>query len=357
VKIRGEYVTHVKAATTAAELHDALQQAIELEHATIPTYLTSLFSIKPGQNPAAAHVLRSVVNEEMLHMSIAANVLNAIGGNPRMSHPGFIPVFPGPLPMGIGDGLIVTLEKLTRGHVQDVFMAIEEPDHPLDFNVREPSAGPLLAAAAPPPANAQYATIGDFYTALIAQIAELGQGIFTGNPARQVVDNTWFPADQMFPIKTVDDATRALTVIIDQGEGTRLDPDDGDGEPAHYYRFAEIVYARRLVKDPKDPKGWSYSGAPVPIDPAGVWNLYPNAKSVDYAPGSLVRVTSDQFNYSYTSLLASLEETFNGNPAGLKASLAVMFELNLLAGKLVSFPIPGTDFVGAPTFEYTPIPV
>ena len=94
LKIRSELVAGVRAAKSAKDLYEYLQGAIELEHATIPLYLTAAFSIKPGFNREARAIIISVANQEMLHMSIAANVLNAIGGRPVMDQPGFIPLFP-----------------------------------------------------------------------------------------------------------------------------------------------------------------------------------------------------------------------------------------------------------------------
>jgi len=46
---------------TLPGLHCALQQAIELEHATLPTYLYALYSIKPGKNQNIASLLLSVI--------------------------------------------------------------------------------------------------------------------------------------------------------------------------------------------------------------------------------------------------------------------------------------------------------
>ena len=36
-------------------------------------------------------------------MTIGCNILNAVGGTPGLNEPGFLPRYPGPLPMGIGD--------------------------------------------------------------------------------------------------------------------------------------------------------------------------------------------------------------------------------------------------------------
>jgi len=353
LKLKPELVAGVRAAEHKEDLYQYLQNAIELEHATIPLYLTAAFSIKSGFNAAARGIIVSVANQEMLHMSIAANILNAIGGHPEMDQPGFIPLYPGPLPMNVHEGLTASLQKVTRGQVYNVFMTIEEPERPIKLRVKQVT---MLTAApervgAPEPS---YATIGDFYDAIKERICTLGDDIFKHPSNPQVVDNTWFPADQMFPVTDAKSACRAIDIIIEQGEGTRTSPLEGpDGEPAHYYRLAQIVYGRMLMKDPDTKEGYSYSGAPVPLDPAGVWNLYPDAKVVDYPADTRAYNLVQQFNYSYTSLLRLLHQTFNGAPDNLKQAIGLMYELKLLADNVVSTPVGDTGFQAAPTFEYT----
>jgi ferritin-like protein len=357
LRIRSDLVAGVRAAQRAEDLYQYLQGAIELEHATIPLYLTAAFSIKPGFNSVARAIITSIANQEMLHMSIAANVLNAIGGRPVMDQPGFIPLFPGPLPMHIHEGLSASLQKATRGLVYNVFMAIEEPERPIKLRVKQLSMlpAPAFAGVAPP---ASYATIGEFYDAIKEKIRALGPKIFKHPSSPQVVDNTWFPADQMFAVTGVDSACKAIDVIVEQGEGTTTSPLEGpDGEPAHYYRLAQIVYGRLLAKDPDTKEGYSYSGTPVPLNPAGVWNLYPDAKVVDYDPDSRAHNLVQRFNYSYTALLRALHQTFNGTPDNLKRAIGLMYELKLLADDVVSTPVGDTGFTAAPTFEYTTLPV
>ena len=60
-----------------SEMQDALQYAIQLEHATIPPYLTALYSLKPGTNEAIAGLMKGIVFQEMQHMTLAANMLTA----------------------------------------------------------------------------------------------------------------------------------------------------------------------------------------------------------------------------------------------------------------------------------------
>jgi hypothetical protein len=351
LRIRPEIVAAVTAASSAEDLLEHLQAAIELEHATIPPYLTALFSIKTGANGLASDIVASVVAQEMLHMTIAANLLNALGGAPRIDRAGFLPVYPGPLPMGVAGGLTVGLAKLTRALVYDVFMRIEEPEAAIPVPVKAPRAAMLAAVSRPAP---DFATIGQFYRAIADKITELGPPAFTGDPARQVVDTTWFPVDQLFPIAGVDSALAAIDVIVRQGEGTASNPEDG-GEPAHYYRFAQLVYARMLEPDPAESAGWSFSGPIVGIEPAGVWNLLPDAKVADYAPNSRAQILGDQVNRTYTNLLRSLQATFDGDPVRLKAALGLMFELNIVASELVTVPLAGTGYYAAPTFEYQPV--
>ena len=65
-------------------LHQMLQMAIEVEHSVIPPYLTAMYSvISDGTDHEAwvAGTVRDVVIEEMLHMTIACNVLNAVSAS------------------------------------------------------------------------------------------------------------------------------------------------------------------------------------------------------------------------------------------------------------------------------------
>ena len=66
--------------------------AIEVEHSVIPPYLTAMYSIiSDGTDHEAwvAGTVRDVVIEEMLHMTIACNVLNAVSFLPFFSDPLF----------------------------------------------------------------------------------------------------------------------------------------------------------------------------------------------------------------------------------------------------------------------------
>jgi hypothetical protein len=329
----------ILAAQQPQDLYRHVQGAIELEHATIPIYLSALLSLKKGFMPDTASILRSVFIEEMLHMSIACNLLNAIKGTPLINKRGFIPTYPGPLPMNIGE-LRVHLAPLSMDQVAE-FMKIEEPEAPLNFPVKTA----LLAAASP------YATIGQFYLALIEKIKEFGDSIFTGDPTRQVVGDQWFPLSELFAIKDTASAVAALQLIVEQGEGTHQSPLSA-GELAHYYRFAEIFNKKKLIPDSSVPEGYSYSGAAIPFDGSGVWNMVIDSKASQYLVGSPARTVVDQFNAAYTKLLNTLQEAFDGVPQSLDPAIGLMYQLNKLGGQVVETADAVTGKQAAPSFEF-----
>ena len=105
---------------------DYLYAAMQLEHATIPPYLTALYSIHPGTNADAYHVLRVIAVEEMLHLTLAANLLNAVGGTPDLTAPGLRAEYPAYLP-GRRDRLRGEPAALLRERRCETFLKIERP--------------------------------------------------------------------------------------------------------------------------------------------------------------------------------------------------------------------------------------
>ena len=128
-----------------------------------------LYTIRDGANAEAARVIRSVVMEEMLHMALAANVLNAIGGSPSLNHPEFVPNYPATLPDSDGQ-LVIHLARFSRAAVT-TFQAIERP----------------ARSGAPAQAD-RYHTIGQFYKAIIEGLKRVCRKDqhFIGDPDRQV---------------------------------------------------------------------------------------------------------------------------------------------------------------------------
>jgi hypothetical protein len=324
-------------------LQRALQRAIELEHATLPTYLYSLYSLG-DDNAEIAGLMLSVIMEEMLHFAIACNTLNAVGGSPDIDKPGFIPVFPGHLPGGVDAGLLVRLRRFSKEHVHQTFMSIEEPEDPLNF--------PVAMAAV------EHVTIGEYYTRIEKKIAGLGEGIFTGDPGRQVTGG--FSPAEIFPVTDVASSTRGIELIKQQGEGTTSSPLDPEKQLAHYYRFAEIWHGKTLVrvKDPPpgtpDDQKYRYDCPVIPFDATKVLPVVDNPKASRYPPSSQAHYLNDNFNYAYTSLLKTLHLTFNGQPDRLDSAIAIMHSLRELAMEMMTVPFENGENAG-PSFEYQPV--
>ncbi len=343
LKIDKKIINKLRAAASIQELFPLVQNAIELEHATVPPYLTAMFSLKPTKERDIWNIIHSIVIEEMLHMTIAANILNALGGQPKINSSSFVPEYPGPLPMGIGGSLIVNLTRYSKEQVKNTFMEIEEPEDPLVFKTN------ILEAATP-----EYHTIGEFYTALQQKIKALAPEILPGNPDKQVT-SSFFSSDQLFPILTNEDAINAINIIIEQGEGTTTSPLDFENEIAHYYLFEELYLGKKLVKDKNAPNGYSFTGAAIPFNPDNVQPIFPNTKAAMLAEGSEERRRIDEFNASYSSLLTGLHKTFNGYPSFLNSTIGIMFDIKLSAEKLCGTPFPGKNgYTIGPSFEFIP---
>ncbi|MDQ3929647.1 MAG: ferritin-like protein [Chloroflexota bacterium] len=365
----------IKNLDTPEGLRNALQQAIELEHSTIPTYLYAYFSLRfaPGYSEAGTstnyyinEAIWTIVYEEMLHMGLACNLLNAIGGQPRINKRGFIPKYPGPLPGGVDKGLIVPLAPFSRELVHDVFMEIEEPEQPIDPSV---DAKSILAA------KPGHITIGQFYHAIAVELKRQAKSIFVGRHDLQVDLSQTFSdentrptsasgsdskpgADGLIPkaVTNIDSALAAINLIVDQGEGSSKSPLNPEGQKAHYYRFAEIYHGKQLIEDPANPGEWIYGGPPIYFDPSpsGVVPMIKNPKEADYPANSEAQGYCRVFNETYKLLLDYLHDTFNGKPGRLNTAIALMDSLYANASSLMSIQLKDGLYAG-PSFEYRAI--
>ena len=73
----------------------------------------------------AIEVLSSVMVEEMLHLTLAANLLNAVGGRPRLDIPEMLPGYPHSLPHG-DRSFEISLFRFGPEAIE-TFLKIEQP--------------------------------------------------------------------------------------------------------------------------------------------------------------------------------------------------------------------------------------
>lgn len=342
-----------------AELFRLLQTAMELELSTIPPYFTALVSIHPRANREPANLIRSVMMEEMLHMTLVGNLVSSLGGTValgRENMPGY------PLRMNFEGvqfkdrAFDVNLEAFSPAAI-DTFLQIELPT---ELAARSKAMAEFSEIDVPG------ITIGAFYDEVIARLKamcdEFGEAaVFCGDPALQVNPQFyWGSGGSPVIITSFETAKEALDEIIEQGEGggaSIYDPDehyaDTQYDLAHYFRFNEIAQGRKYRRG--DTPDGPPTGEPLVVDYAAVYPIKRNPTGADYAPGSRLAALNDEFNRRYTVMLSQIAEAFNGTPHALyDAIINGMHALTPIAGQMMALPIEGDPggAHGAPSFEW-----
>jgi Ferritin-like len=335
-----------------AELRMYLQGALEIEHLTIPPYLTAMYTIRAGTNQDAYYTIRSVVLEEMLHMTLVANLLNAVGGRPRVAQPDFVRSYPARLPYSALD-VTIPLQHFSPAAMR-TFLLIERPQY-FDEGPVQPGQG--------------WTSIGQFYDfirrGLLMLVEELGEDkVFCGRPERQVGPEDFYNSGgEAFLVTDLTSALLALRVVTEQGEGLHhsiFDSDDQlfgeDRQVAHYFRFNEILTGRTY--GPHDTLGAPPTGPEIDVRWEDAYRIDPNASVADYAryPDKAVHEHAVAFNDAYAELLAHLEIAFNGLPRFMILSVPAMLRLRDLAERLYHNPHPDPDkgsrgYFASATFE------
>ncbi|NER49278.1 MAG: hypothetical protein F6J92_21815, partial [Symploca sp. SIO1A3] len=219
-------------------LRQALQVAVALEFSTIPPYLVALYSLT-DKTSSAYQIIRSVALEEMLHINLACNLMNAIAEEER----------PDTRPKFHGD---VDIDKLTGKPGDKLNLPIAYPDEELLHPILNGPRVQLMAASTElmrqtfmgieqplPETNEnlgngqEFDSIGQFYQAieqLFVNLSNCQSGsfqLFTGDPNWQRTD-FYFGSGGGKPIKVTDleTAQEAIKQIMQQGEGA-IPPNTG----------------------------------------------------------------------------------------------------------------------------------
>ncbi|WP_312344456.1 ferritin-like domain-containing protein [Chryseobacterium binzhouense] len=381
-------------------LQDLLQTAILIEHSTIPPYLTALYSIKDGTNVLASQIIRSVAVEEMLHMIMVCNVMNAVSIQPSVNRPENYPTYPMKLPMNVD--FYVGLETFSSNSIA-TFIAIESPSNPLvkapkyDYDA-EPNA--LLSKSAIQENNLwtlenmkdfmmqNVHTIGEYYDVLFFYIVvfqiiayykangklpqtfeELNKGgIFTGDPAKQIRPEQYYGSGgKLHPVEALEGVIIVFQEIKGQGEGADDSIFDVDAsqfeegaELAHYFRFKEIFHEHFYLEGDYTPFTDENGmmpvttppvGKPLPVDWNAAYPMKPNPKMTDYQSNPQLFQQGKAFNETYKKLLDAIQAAVEGNPDELAKSVMYMYGLKEQAIGLMSQPLD-SQYNAGPTFEF-----
>ena len=326
--------------STVQDARSMLQTAIGVEFGTLPPYLYALYSIRPGHNSAAATLIKSIVIEEMIHLCLGCNILNALGGDPVLKPP----TYPGPLPGDIGpDGtpLILHLYPFSTQAMQQG-MAIEQPEDPPEFPIKTTALRSAASGAV---------TIGQFYRALDAFLSELPPTAWSVG-RNQIIDNQ-FLGGQLFAVNSYADAHLAISEIVSEGEGAQNDPLDFQDDLAHYYRFGEVFHNKVLTKA-NNPLGYAWGPAPLGVDWSAAAPAITDPGSHDFS-GEPPAAQAAQLacNTAYTDMVNALQQAVTGQGTGaLGQAVEAMFRLRMAALYAFTVPLSNPAKVAGPAFLY-----
>lgn len=402
---------------TPENLGEAIQQAIEIEIATIPVYLYTYYSINrsPDQNAISGSLVQTMVKngwsqekanalaldlsaeimvyankagalimsiaiEEMLHMALSSNLKQALAGLPLLvgKSPSVWPAcLPGHEPEFPINRARFSLDQLMT------FLKIESPD---------PLTVPELLYAPIP-----YKTIGQFYDMIrkcilnndlnyktfLPQLVP-GKGYYAQNNIDTVFYNKehkpqFVNADDSGDLVYVQDrasAIKAIDQIVEQGEGNPdapglnpdgtvncgaivpADYDDPDHqELSHFSKFAQLYCEYETLTLKFNNLGIGK----VDISNYFVSNVPTNPSTADYPPQ--IQAVSNLLNAVYTYIFVMTEGCYkqSGNTQyeifmfGIHKSM--IFILNSLCGDIMNLSYTTNDgkmYQAAPTFEDYP---
>ncbi len=332
-----------------------LSEASEIEHNLMCCYLYAAWSLKTEADDGVEedvrkelqqwqHGIFKVAIDEMSHLALVANLMNAIGGSAHLHRPNF-PIASGYHPAG----LQVRLAPFTQSTLQH-FIHLERPEGS-DEPDGEEFSPPFeyqrgLNGLQLMPAAQDFPTVGHLYYAIEAGLkhlsAELGeQVLFCGDPKLQVgPDLVSLPG--LIAVTDLASACKAIETIVEQGEGNRV-----DNAESHFRRFIAIRTAfEKLMKEkPGFAPAFPTANNPVmrkPPDPKGrVWIQYDEPRAV-----------LDLGNAVYNYMLRCLAQGFGDNDQARKrlfldSAIDLMFALDPLARELARLKANDEDSCNA----------
>lgn len=320
-------------------LKTSLQVAIEVEFSTIPPYLCALWSVKNNLHLVAKSI-REVVQEEMLHMALACNMLAAIGGKPEIATPQAVPNYPSALPGGVHQGLVVPLSKLDKSSLAG-FLEIEQPAKLIDL------ANVDLKVLV---STKDSSTIGEFYESIKQRFHELRPDMNSDNQITGLLAWT--------TIGNLHNVDFAIDTISRQGEGADVPYDTNPSDLAHFYRFLAIylgvelrwdVRTSKLVKsnaplfDFDDPKTVRQMKS---YDPNDNYSDVVKDKHDEEGEGRLevAKMLMDRFDLAYTKMLHNLQRAWtSGGHEYFICAMRMMFDLEKYSLPLMDLHRNGVD--------------
>ncbi len=395
-----------------ASIGEYLQQAIDIEISTIPTYLYTYYSINrtPTQELLCAQIINqlmsnnekqlingtpvltlqeatkkaqdlsaqimvlankagamimSVAIEEMLHVSLSSNIMQALVGNPILN--GRTPmVWPAELP-GHEPKLMLNKTKLSPDQLE-AFIAVESP---------KPLGKKNIKTAIP------YYTIGEFYHEILRILEKdfkkdsdynttrpqlvPGKGYYSANTIDTVYYNREHnpsvvsreDSGDIIHVTNFDSAKKAIQEICEQGEGNEADQHKTDDksrqELSHWEKF-------KLLHKSLTEHITIFENEGLDLLSYFVLNVPTNPKTSEYP--AHIQAVSNLVNGVYTYIFVMIEACYAPAVQNTQYEIFMMgihksmiFILNSLCGDINGMTYTdanGDQKIAAATFETYP---
>jgi hypothetical protein len=337
-----------------------LCEAATLEHMIMCEYLYASFALKrsvsEGLTPEQLEAVKKwektitdVAEQEMLHLSLANNLLSSIGAAPyfgRVNFPSRSRYFPSSVRLAL-----LPLDETSLRY----FLFLERPeamaieDVPGFYRAMHTEHGEQLV-----PESQMFATVGELYRGIEEGFRYLSKTygekqLFIGTAHDQATEE-YFGWKELTPVTDLASAMAAIQTIITEGEGAR-----GDWKEAHFGKFLRIFneYQEFKAKDP----------AFTPSRPslAAFVRVPGEVETSELIDDPFTARVSDLFNASYEVLLQVLSRFFlqvDTTKEGLRLLSSVSIRMMITVMKplgtlLTTLPVgphrPG--LTAGPTFE------
>lgn len=281
-----------------SHLQEHLQYAVDLELWTIPFYMSCMYSIQ-DRTSEAYQLIRTVVNQEMLHLQSAANIANAYGLSPAITPPVYEGKTVPHLDFSQDDQKVVDkfrpytaeIGPLDEEHINAMCL-IEIPEE--DTGCKPDFHDDVT----------EYGSIGEFYKAVTYGAAELMEDIKGGLKQVDFFSAYYRNAPDLKVTESGKDGFHQVSLLInlitDQGEG-----EGKDGE--------SLIHAFQNTADDPWPEDDHYEKFLMIKESAKKPLTYPVKPESEYTDEDrqLQAIVVEQFG----ALCAALQGLFNGeNP-------------------------------------------
>lgn len=297
------------------ELLFLLGEASQLEHMLMCEYLFAVFSLKRDVSEDITteqletinrwdRVISEVAAQEMLHLTLASNMLSAIGSSAHFNRPNF-PQQSKYFPSGVKVALL-PFGKDALLH----FLYLERPEGLeredaaiLESRSVEEEPHSVITSQNLVPEPEEFATVGHLYRGIERGFQQLveKQGeehIFIGPPKAQATQQ-YFSWPELITVTNLASAIQAIETIVEEGEGAR-----GDWRQAHYGKFLQVYNEYQALKQ-QDP-----NFEPTRPVRAAFVRQPADTVAVNLISDPVTAGVANLFNASYATLLSVLNRFF-----------------------------------------------